>query len=136
MGGKESKEFKAECASVLIAHTDTVTHCAFSPNEKWIATCGTDKKVFLWDVKKMKIIKEFALHKGAVTCCDFSANGEFLITCGRDKVLAVFDLKKMESIKRYAAHEAPVLYCVYLPGSSYEFATAAEVRGNDLLYIK
>ena len=56
MGGQGSKDFKAECSNVLIKHEDTVTCCAFSPNEKLLATCSTDRKVIVWDFRKNREI--------------------------------------------------------------------------------
>ena len=127
MGGQGSKDFKAECSNVLIRHEDTVTCCAFSPNEKLLATCSTDRKVIVWDFRKNRDIYVLLQHKAPVTSCCFSANSRILISSGMDKLLAVWDMEKGVLMRKYGAHEAGILFCVYAPGSDFLFATAGEV---------
>lgn len=127
MGGQGSKDFKAECSNVLIRHEDTVTCCAFSPNEKLLATCSTDKQVIVWDFRKNRAIFVLQQHKAPVTCCCFSANSRILISAGMDKMLAVWDVEKGTLKRKYGGHDAGILFCVYAPGSDFLFATAGEV---------
>lgn len=127
MGGQESKEFKAECSSVLIKHEDTVTCCAFSPNEKLLATCSTDRKVIVWDFKKNRPIYTLLQHKAPVTCCCFSASSRILISSGLDRMLAVWDMEKGILMRKYGGHEDGILFCVYAPESDFLFASAGKV---------
>lgn len=127
MGGQGSKDFKADCSNVLIGHEDTVTCCVFSPNEKLLATCSTDRRVIVWDFRKNRAVYTLEQHKAPVTSCCFSANSRILISSGLDKMLAVWDMEKGVLMRKYGGHEGGVLFCVYAPGSDFLFATACEV---------
>ena len=127
MGGQGSKDFKANCSNVLIGHVDTVTCCVFSPNEKLLATCSTDRRVIVWDFRKNRAVYFLEQHKGPVTSCCFSANSRILISSGLDKMLAVWDMEKGVLMRKYGGHEDGILFCVYAPGSDFVFATACQV---------
>ena len=128
MGGQQSKGFKAQCTNVLIGHDDTVTCCAFSSNEKYLATCSTDKKVLVWDYLKNKIVHQFLGHKDAVNCCSFSPNNKVLLTVGNDKLIIVWDLEKGVLKRRYGVHESAVTFCTFAPSNDFVFATCSKVR--------
>lgn len=69
--------------TIFPAHGDKVfgydvLGLAFSPDGKWVASCGYDGKVIVWDVKTGKMIKKFDVQD-SVTELVFSPDGKTLI---------------------------------------------------------
>ena len=102
MGGKGSKSTKlipgvhqGVLCNSLQGHTDTVTSCCYSPDGKYLATCSADKKVILWDAKKMVNLRQFTDHghRKEVTAVCFSPDSTKLLSCGKDSKLCLWDVE-------------------------------------------
>ena len=80
-------------------HEAAVRAIACSPDGKWCATGGEDRRIGLWDTATGQILYwvhvneeglEYA-HRGAVTSLQFTPDGH-LISAGRDNTLKVWEL--------------------------------------------
>jgi len=80
-------------------HEAGVRSVACSPDGKWCATGGEDRRIGLWDLATGKLrywvqLSEDGLevaHRGAVTTVQFTPDGH-LVSAGRDQVLKVWKL--------------------------------------------
>ena len=75
-----------------------VIDAVFSPNAKYIATCGYDKTILIRD-NQGTIIKNLTNLKSISTSAIFSYDSEYLISAGEEKNITVWDFKK--AIVRY-----------------------------------
>ncbi|KAI9472220.1 MAG: WD40-repeat-containing domain protein, partial [Benjaminiella poitrasii] len=70
----------------------------FSIDGRYLAAgeMGHQPRIFIWDVKEKKLIREFRSHKFGVLTLTFSPNGKYLVSVGfqHDGYLYVWDWKK------------------------------------------
>ncbi|GLJ13435.1 hypothetical protein SUGI_0212210 [Cryptomeria japonica] len=62
-----SKGFSFKEVGNLLPSTNKVVCCHFSPDGKWLASAGHDKKVVLWNVETMKLKSAFTEHNHFIT---------------------------------------------------------------------
>ena len=85
------------------AHHHRVRALAFSPDNKWLASCGDDYKIRLWQVQSLLTAshtphleslepKRLAGHSGWVHSVAFSADGKWLVSGSEDKTLRVWEV--------------------------------------------
>ncbi|XP_059140852.1 WD repeat-containing protein 88-like [Physella acuta] len=82
----------------LEGHTNIVSSCDISHDERNFATASWDKTILLWDVatgmyrsKGPTMLK--GGHDGSVSCCQFSSDGLLLVTGSYDMNIVVWDLE-------------------------------------------
>ncbi|HEX6302936.1 MAG TPA: hypothetical protein VFZ76_02020 [Anaerolineales bacterium] len=88
---------------VLKGHADDIWTQAFSPDERWLATGGRDKRIFLWDLHSPDpasaaiVLQEGDQgqngHTAEVTALAFSPDGRWLASGGRDNIAILWDLR-------------------------------------------
>jgi len=76
--------------SVKISH-DTLYGASFSPNGKWLAFGGADKKARIVNCPYGDLLVEFENHDDWVFATTFSQDGNHLITGSRDKAIKLID---------------------------------------------
>jgi len=69
----------------------------FSPDERLLATGGSDGVVRVWDLKSGREIKSFSGHDGIVIALAFSGDGKRLISGSTYTTALVWDLSKITS---------------------------------------
>ena len=68
-------------AMLVNAHTKEVTHVGYSPNGQYLATCGLDRQVYVWQGTTQESLDR---HKNDIVCAD-------LAWSPRDNALAFLD---------------------------------------------
>jgi len=63
-------------------HEDFVLRAVFSPDGKYIASCGYDKTVRLWDLATGNLLRTLVGHGDTVSAVVFSPDGKFIISGG------------------------------------------------------
>lgn len=65
--GKGKAKAKATQEEGLQGHTDEIWALALSPDGKYLASGGKDKRVIVWDVEKNVWVKGFSGHRDSVS---------------------------------------------------------------------
>ncbi|XP_070611991.1 apoptotic protease-activating factor 1 isoform X1 [Erythrolamprus reginae] len=114
------------CRNTLFGHEGSVTHCRFSPDEKYLASCSTDGTLKLWNVqsanelKTINIADFFKNGKGyhvLVKCCSWSSNGTSIVVAAKNKLFLV-DVKTEELLaEALLSHHSTIQYCDFCPNS-------------------
>jgi WD40 repeat protein len=65
---------------------------ALSPDEKLLATGGTDQTVRLWDAATLRELAVWPAHNAALASLAFSSDGAVLASAGEDRVIRLWDL--------------------------------------------
>lgn len=117
------------------AHNKNVSAAAFSADNKWVATAGTDGLVKLWETYVIAKFQEdcenrkegavkppipgpkkvFGAQSGMVTGVAFSPNGKQIATSGSDGSIKVWNTETTKLAFTIAAHKGPVNAVVFSP---------------------
>ncbi|KAI0672519.1 WD40-repeat-containing domain protein [Trametes maxima] len=113
-------------------HTDEVWALAVSPDGKYLASGGKDRKVGIWDVEKNQWVKGFGGHRDCISALAFRKAAPSLQTPTQlysgsyDRTLKLFDLSTMGYVETLFGHQAPVLSI-----DSLRAETAVSAGGRD-----
>jgi WD40 repeat protein len=107
-------------------HRDLLYDAELSPDGKWLATCGYDKKIVLWDSVTGKEVRTMEGHTGAIYDLAFSPDGRFLVSASADdtcKVWRVVDGQRMDTLPQPLKAEYT---CTFSPDGSMIVAAGAD----------
>jgi len=76
----------------LQGHEKKVMCLVFSPDNKYLASCGRDKSIKLWDAETGKLITTLKDHTDDVNCVCYSPDGKFLVSASSDESVKVWDI--------------------------------------------
>uniref|UniRef100_H2U9E5 Apoptotic protease-activating factor 1 n=1 Tax=Takifugu rubripes TaxID=31033 RepID=H2U9E5_TAKRU len=118
---KTLKVFKSttgEKLTEIMAHDDEVLCCAFSPDDRLLATCSSDRKVKVWNVEQARLLRVFEEeHEEQVNHCQFTNTMRrlLLVTCSNDACMNLWNLNKPSSQNTMFGHFEPVNHCCFSP---------------------
>ncbi|MXV77511.1 PQQ-binding-like beta-propeller repeat protein [Candidatus Poribacteria bacterium] len=103
--------------ALISAHTDTVTHVAFSPDSKTLASSAIDKTVRLWNTETGSSLQTLDIPKDTLFSLNFSKDGQSLIGLTQQKDLLLWDSTtgKLQKTYRPKYRKIKVLGKVWLP---------------------
>jgi WD40 repeat protein len=65
----------------------------FSPDGRWLATCGTDQAIRLWDLDARQKAGELKGHASEVRAVTFSPDGRLLASASKDGTVRLWDAR-------------------------------------------
>jgi len=78
--------------ATLEGHSGSVNGLGFSPDVKWLASGGDDKKVNLWDMATSKVACVLEEHTAAVNGVAFSPDGRYLAAASESGIVQTWML--------------------------------------------
>lgn len=73
---------------------------AISPDDKIIASGGSDQPIYLWNRETGKIEKSLTAHEGSVLCLAFSPDGKTLASGGEDSTIRIWNYHTGELLQK------------------------------------
>lgn len=117
----DTEDFTELSASPLVGHAYYVHCCTFSPFGTLLATCSTDGKLILWDVKSGNKVATFQhTSKQSIRVCRFSPDTKYIVSGSDDETLALWDISTKTLVRSYnTCHDASVVACSFTPDSTF-----------------
>jgi len=69
----------------LAGHAADVTSIAISPDGRWLASAGNDKKLMLWDAAKGVSVRQWTAHGFRITSLAFSPDGRQVLSASDER---------------------------------------------------
>lgn len=99
-------------------HTDLVHALAFSPDNKWIVSCGYDRSVRISLAATGELVRELKDHSDAVNAVGFSFCGKFFASTGADRAIKIWDTQSWKKIHTLNEPTDGVLCLAWHPGKN------------------
>jgi WD40 repeat protein len=94
-------------AERVLEQGDAVTALAFSPDSRYLFSCG-DLLAHKWDLTSGKAIRQFEGHKGRVLALALSLDGRRLVTGGDDQTVRFWDVASGKQVHIFEGHTGAV----------------------------
>lgn len=89
-------------------HDKTILCLAVSPDGKFVATGGKDKKLIIWDAS-LKPLKVFTHHRDAVTALAFRRSTNQLFSASTDRTVKIWSLDELAYVETLFGHQDSVV---------------------------
>jgi WD40 repeat protein len=107
------------------AHTKKVLYVTFSPDGKYLISCGDDKLIKVWETDTYKLIKTLTGHLAPVNMVQVSKDNRTLASVSDDTSLKLWDLETGQTVRSFYGHQAKLNCVTFSPDDKY-IATAGE----------
>ncbi|NWF66679.1 MAG: WD40 repeat domain-containing protein [Campylobacterales bacterium] len=95
-------------------HSGEVESVQIDNKDHYIATGGTDGKVFLWNVKTGRLASSLAPHADYVTAISFSENSMWIATGSYDKSLNITNIANLNKVSKLRGHSGAITSIKFL----------------------
>jgi WD40 repeat protein len=106
---------RRDASGLLMAHGDSVTSVAFSPDGHILASGSSDNTVILWDFGRRIPLATLQGHKGGVTSVAFSSDGQILASGGADGEIILWDVAHRSELATLRANNMPITSVAFSP---------------------
>ncbi|MHC2066284.1 c-type cytochrome domain-containing protein [Bremerella sp. T1] len=107
-------------------HNDILFDAEISPNGKYLATCGYDRKIVLWDIDSGEKLHELLGHNGAVYDVGFSPDSEFLVSGSADDTCKVWRVRDAMRLDTLPQPLKEIYCCSFSPDGKTIVASGAD----------
>ncbi|EIN08649.1 WD40 repeat-like protein, partial [Punctularia strigosozonata HHB-11173 SS5] len=106
-------------------HDTTPPSACFSPDDKYLVTCGYHENIFLWNIAEKSVRSVCRNSKGPFFLLAFSPNGKFLVSGSRSGIVQIWDVevKSDGSLSEFAGPYRVYLDCIAISPDSQLVAT-------------
>jgi WD40 repeat protein len=126
LSGREIRAIQAPADQTLSIFSDLT----FSPDEQFLAVCGLDGYVTVWDLKQFKMVKRFQAHQTQATSLAWSPEGKYIFTGSMDGTIKLWKTDKFELVLTARSNNKGE-YALWTPEGYFE----ASRNGGELISL-
>lgn len=112
-------------------HTGEVEAVAFSDNEQYVATGGTDGKTFIYYATSGTLLFTLAPHRDYVSSIAFSPNTHYVATGSFDQTIIVKNIASMSDSFRLVGHKSVIVKMLFISNNEL---LSADKEGNLIIW--
>lgn len=113
----------------LVGHAQPAYGAAFSPDGKYVITGDEQAKIFLWDAKTGKQIREYPRTKGhtrGIQSIAFSPDGKQFLSVGKDDAICLWNVAGGNPVQKIVGEPANFYGAFFTKAGSVYAGTQAE----------
>jgi hypothetical protein len=107
-GGKHKVGVEITPLHILTGHRGHSDDIVFSPDGKYLASCGEDMTVRVWSTESGAMLHTIVGHEGAVMGVDIAPDGKTLASSSEDKTVRLWDIVTGEPLRILEGHSSAV----------------------------
>ncbi|KAF7281379.1 hypothetical protein GWI33_004858 [Rhynchophorus ferrugineus] len=97
-----------QCINTIDCNQGAVRAVRFNVDGSYCLTCGSDKKLKLWNPYKKLALKTYGGHGNEVLDACGSCDSSQIVSCSSDKSVIVWDVSTGQPLRRLRSHAASV----------------------------
>jgi WD40 repeat protein len=98
-------------------HDHLVNHCAFSADNQWLVSSGSDYSARIWELPGLRLRAVLTDHTDDVDMAVFAPDSQAVATCALDRAVRLFDLSG-RCLKTFLGHTGNIISLLWsLDGS-------------------
>ncbi|XP_057597284.1 apoptotic protease-activating factor 1 isoform X2 [Hippopotamus amphibius kiboko] len=115
-----------ECRNTMFGHTNAVSHCRFSPDDKLLASCSADGTVKLFDIHTSSLLAEIHTgHHSTIQYCDFSPDNHLAVVALSQYSVELWNMDSCLKVADCRGHLSWV-HCVMFSPDGSSFLTSSD----------
>jgi centriolar protein POC1 len=91
-----------------------------------LASCGTDKKIKIFDCRSHRLLQHYDAHDDAVNSISFNSAGTHLISSSQDSTIKIWDLRRGCILYTLFGHEGATTAANFSPMGDYFLSGGAD----------
>ena len=104
----DRSQFPTEVIYELDKKAGEVWQVRFSHSGTRLASCGSDRAVYIWDVTTFDLLFKLDGHEGGVGNIAWSPDDSMIVSCGRDRFARIWDANVGETARLSRDYNANV----------------------------
>lgn len=102
-----------KCLNTIDCNQGAVRAVRFNVDGSYCLTCGSDKKIKLWNPYRKLLLKTYGGHGNEVLDACGSCDSSQIVSCSSDKSVIVWDVSTGQPLRRLRGHAATVTCVKY-----------------------
>ena len=96
-----------------------VSDVKFHPDGTCIASCASDKKIKIFDVRSHRLLQHYDAHQDLINSVAFHPNGSYLLSTSNDGTMKIWDLRRGSILYTLYGHEGPTCSGSFSPAGDF-----------------
>lgn len=96
-------------------HSAYVASAVFSPDERYLLSCGMDKMIILWDAETGRLLRTLKGHTKGVFSAVFSPDGRYIASGAMDNTIRIWETATGKQIRELTGHTAAIRSLSFSP---------------------